>query len=322
MEVRFSEAWYLLVAAGLHAALPLAAALAPALAPEPPGAPIEVAVEIDVPETRPPQVEAPSPRPEAPRSNEDVPPVPRPEHAPSAANVPPGPLPTSAPSVEPPATGAPPSPAVPSATSEYGGPPPSVPGVAGGPILTGLPGLGGPAWSVPGAIPDIGRPAPAPTTLPAPTVDRNVATRVLKEAMKEKDKALGLDLPAAGSVASAIKSAMQASDLPAESRGTIEVRLSPTGQVISARCTSSTGGSAASWAQVAAAAKSLAKLSMTSEYAKGAVVVINVSSTLTMPDGTKSVIQQKGAGATFDVANIGSHLQRVTRVTHSVVAVQ
>jgi hypothetical protein len=319
--VRLSEAWFLLAAVALHAGFRVLGEFAPEPEPEPPGVPIEVAVEVDVTESRPPTVvEAPAVRAEAPRNIEPAP-APRTERAPSAVQVEPGPVSTVAPSVEPQATGAPEAPAAPTGTSEYGGPPPAVPVVAGG----GLPGLGGPAWTIPGAVPDMGRPPPAPTTLPAPTVDKQAATRVLKEAIKENDKKLGLDLPAGGTVATSVRAAVQATDTPPESRATFEVRLSPTGQVLSVRVTSSTGGTADMWARAAAAVKAALAgrtLTMTSEYSKGAVVTVSAQSLLTMPDGSKSVIRQQGAGATFDVANIGAHMQRVVRTSFSVAPVK
>jgi hypothetical protein len=206
-------------------------------------------------------------------------------------------------------------------TSEYTTPAPMV---QTGP-MGGVPGLGGPAWSIPGVVPDMGRPAPAPTTAPKATVDPKVATKVLTEAVKEKDKALGLDLPAAGTIASSVRSAVQATDTPPESRASFEVKLSPTGQVLSVRVTSMSGGSTEVWKRAEAAVKAALSgrtLGVTAAYQKGAIVHVSVTSALTLPDGTKSAIQRKGVGATFDVANIGAHMQRVVKTSFSVVAVK
>jgi hypothetical protein len=196
--------------------------------------------------------------------------------------------------------------------------------VAMGPS-NGLPGMG-PAWaSVPGVVPDMGGPPPAPTVSPKATVDPQIATKVLKEAMKEKDKGLGLDSPARGTVASAVRSAVQATDTPPESRGTFEIKVSPTGQVLSVRVTSSSGGTAEMWARAAKAAQAALAgrmLALSSDYSKGAVISVTTQSILALPDGTKSTIQQKGAGATFDVANIGAHMQRVVKTSSSIVAVK
>lgn len=332
--MRISEARFLIIAAVLHGALPVAAFVAPAAVIDEPVTPIEVDVEIDVEPTRPPepQVELPSPEAataavETPRTDERAP-TPRGAERPSS--VEPGPIPTTAPSVEPgPAptgTGGMPGPGpAPTGTSEYDGPPPAVPNGTGPLVGGGLPGIGGNAWNIPGVVPDMGRPAPAPTVAPKPTVDPKIATKVLDSAMKEKDKALGLDLPGAGTVASSVRAAVQATETPPESRATFEVRLSPTGQVLSVRVASSSGGSSETWARVAKIAQASLSgrtLAMTSSYAKGAVVYVNVQSLLTLPDGSKSAIERKGAGATFDVSNIGAHMQRVVRSSFSVVAVK
>jgi hypothetical protein len=324
-----SEARFLIIAAVLHGALPVAAFVAPASVIDDPVTPIEVAIEIEVPETRPPapEVEAPRVAPaestrETPARTEERTPGPRNVERPSS--VEPGPLPTSAPSVEPAPTS--PGPA-PKGTSEYDGPPPAVPNGGTGPLVVGggLPGIGNQAWSIPGVVPDMGKPAPAPTVAPKPTVDPQIATKVIGDAMKEKDKALGLDLPGSGTVATSVREAVQATDTPPESRATFEVRLSPTGQVLGVRVASSSGGSSEAWARAAKIAQaSLAgrALTMTAAYSKGAVIYVNVQSLLTLPDGSKSAIERKGAGASFDVTSINARPKRVVRSSFSVVAVK
>lgn len=329
--MQISEARFFLIAAGLHGVLPVMAAIVPAPAIEDTSVPIEVEIQVQVDETRPPTiVETPAARVETPRNTAEETPIPRPEQRPTnvpAPHVEPGPAPTVAPTGDPQATGSPgvepaPGPAA-TGTSEYTTPAPMVQTPGG----TGLPGLGinGQAWAIPGVVPDMGRPAPAPTVAPKATVDPKIATKVLTDAVKEKDKALGLDLPAGGTIASSVRSAVQATDTPPESRASFEVKLSPTGQVLSVRVASSSGGSTEVWARAAAAVKAALAgrtLAMTSGYEKGAVVYVNVSSALALPDGTKSAIQRKGAGATFDVANIGAHMQRVVKTSFSVVAVK
>jgi hypothetical protein len=320
-DVRISEARFFLIAAGLHVALPVMAFVAPKLAPIEAPAPIEVAIEVEVEPTRPaPETAAAAvaPHEETPRTDATPARVERPI---TAGNVEPGPVATEAPNVEAPSTAAPSVPAAPTGKSEYDGPPPAVlTGPAGG-----LPGIGAQAWSIPGVVPDMGKPAAAPTTSPKATVDPQIATKVLNDAMKEKDKGLGLDLPGAGSIASDVRTAVQGSALPSESSGTFEVRLSPSGKVLGVRVTSSNGGSADAWAataKIVAAMSSARAIMMKSTFEKGAVVYINMKSTNTLPDGTKSVIERQGAGATFDLANIGAHMQRVVRTSISVVAVK
>jgi len=319
--VRISEARFFLIAAGLHAALPVMAFVAPSPPAMERPAPIEVAIEVEVEPTQPPP---PAPVEAAVREA-----TPRAVEAPAARSerpfvpgvIEPGPAPTGAASVEPQPAPAPSVPVAPTGTSEWSGPPPAVlTGPAGG-----LPGIGPNAWSVPGVVPEMGKPAAAPTVSPKATVDPQIATKVLNDAMKEKDKGLGLDLPGAGTIASAVRTAVQGSALPSESSGTFEVRISPTGQVTGVRVTSSNGGTADMWAataKIVAAMSSGKAFLMKSNLSKGAVVYITMKSTLTLPDGTKSVIERQGAGATFDVANIGAHMQRSVRTSISVVAVK
>lgn len=174
-------------------------------------------------------------------------------------------------------------------------------------------------------MPDMGRPKPAPTTSPQTPVDPKIATKVITDAMKEKDKGLGLELPGSGTIATSVRQAVQATETPPESRATFEVRLSPTGQIVSVRVTSSSGGSGDTWSRAAAAAAAALKgrvINMTAAYAKGATVYVHVHSTTTLPDGSKSAVSRKGAGASFDLSSIGAHMQRVVRVSHNIVAVQ
>jgi hypothetical protein len=317
------DRWFWAVAFGIHAAILISALVTPPPPSEPAPPPLEVQVQVDVEESRPPTItEMPAAvaRVETPRNTEITPQ--RSEQRPAVGRIDPGPVPSVVPSVEPsPTTVVVPGPA-PTGTSEYSTPAPMV---QTGPINP-LTGLGaGPAWSIPGAVPDMGRPAPAPTVAPKATVDPKIATKVLTDAVKEKDKALGLDLPAGGTIASSVRSAVQQVDTPPESRATFEIKLSPTGQVLSVRVTSSSGGTADAWARASAAATGMLKgktMMMGSAYEKGAVVYVNVTSALTLPDGSKSAITQKGAGATFDVANIGAHMQRVVKTSFSVVAVK
>lgn len=327
--MRISEAKFFLIAAGLHVALPVMAAIVPAPVIEDPPVPIEVEVEVDVEQSRPPTVvEMPAARADTPRATTEDARTPRAQQRGAPLpSIEPGPAPTVAPTTGPEATAEPgPAPApgpAPTGTSEYDGPPPAVVTGPG----SGLPGIGvtGPAWAIPGVVPDMGRPAPAPTTSPRATVDPKIATKVLTAAVREHDKALGLDLPAGGTIASSVRAAVQATDTPPESRASFEVKLSPTGKVLSVRVASSSGGTSAVWERAAKAVQAALAgrtLAMTSAFEKGAVVYVSVHSTTTLPDGSKSAIERKGVGATFDVANIGAHMQRVVKTSFSVVPVK
>jgi hypothetical protein len=178
-------------------------------------------------------------------------------------------------------------------------------------------------WTIPGAVPENGRPAPAPTTPGAPReVDKNIAGKVLNEELKARDKNLGIDLPAAGTVASAIGNAVRGSEAPNEGRATFVVRLSPTGQVLDVRLASSSAGNQDVWqraAQAAAAALRGKSLTMTGAYKAGATVYVDVASAVVLPDGTKGGVKRQGAGVGFDLSNIGANPTRVVKTSFRVV---
>lgn len=198
---------------------------------------------------------------------------------------------------------------------QWGGPAPTAPG------LPGL-GPGGPIYLNPGVLAPMAA-APAPTAGEKRVLDPGIASKVIGEALKEKDKKLGLDLPAAGTIASIVADVVRSSSTPNDSRGTIEVRLGPKGQVLGVRVVSSTGGAADVWAGVASSISSRLSgkgLMMTEQYAKGATVYVEVSSKMGLPSGTKDRIKREGAGATYDIADLGSHATRKVSTSFRVIA--
>ena len=230
--------------------------------------------------------------------------------------APPGEVPpTEAPAA--PQPGAVPSP------DDWSGPP------AGGPDGVRVPGLDGkPVWAIPGAVdvPQRAASAPAPTTPGAPRpVDKDIAGKLLRGELAAKDKALGLDLPAAGTVAAALASAVRTTATPSTGRASYEVRLGPAGQVLSVRMVSASGGGDDAWAEAGRmAAGNLArkKLVMSGAFAGGAVIMVDVASHLQLPagGGSKSGAPAvkpgpppgtAGGGFTFDLSNVGAHPTRV-----------
>lgn len=189
----------------------------------------------------------------------------------------------------------------------------------GGPGGHGTTGVSGVAAAI--AINNAKAPA-APTEAPkAAKADRDAANRVIKDELRKKDKNLGLDLPAAGTIASLIKSAVQASEAPGDSRASFTVALGPGGKVTSVTVGAFSGGSAATWQAVAnqvKAALASRKLNLTEDYKKGAIVAVNATSKMQMPSGAAP-----GAGIklsltqTFDVADIGASPVRVVNVSFS-----
>ncbi|WP_437654118.1 hypothetical protein [Sorangium sp. So ce1182] len=312
------EARFLLAATLLHAAIPwlarVASSPAPALVARSSGAGREVEIEVEpAAPLRPEQDEAPR-SPDEARPREDAePPVlaratrrERRERRDMEAPAPPDPA------------GAPPEGPAPS--TEYDGPP----SAERPPRVAGLDGV--PVWQLRGVLPDrAAAPPPAPTAPPAPretSMDR--AGEVVREAMRDRDKALGLDLPAAGTIASVVADAVRASETPATARAVFEVQLSGAGLVLGVRALSSTAGATALWALVAreAAARLAGRaLAMTAAFAKGARVYVTVSSSVKMPSGaTSGGIHQQGAGFGFDVADLGARPHRLVQSSFRVEA--
>jgi hypothetical protein len=205
---------------------------------------------------------------------------------------------------------------------------------------TSVLGVDGPAlWSIPGVLPPGASPSPAPTRPPAQrALDRNLAGHLLHDALERRDKQIGIDVPAAGTVAVAVADAVRSSPTPNVARATFVVRLDGAGRVRDVRVLGVTDGDAGAWQAVArAAASQLASraLAMPGAYARGAVVTVEVTSVVQFPSGTKSarakkLLHEEGApthvgvedGAltasrSFDLSDIDAHETRVvsTRFT-------
>lgn len=186
------------------------------------------------------------------------------------------------------------------------------------------------AWQLSDVMPKDGPPAPAPTEAPREKkVDRNKANEVLSQDLRDKDKKMGLNPPGAGTVASAAKSAVWSADIPDEATGTLTVVIGPGGKVKSVKANSNSGGTGAAWDAVAANVKaSLAgqTLKFSSDYDKGAVVVLRVQSKRQMPSGGTpgnpvnfGVQKGGGVGGSFDLGDIGA--KPIRQVLSSIVSV-
>ena len=167
----------------------------------------------------------------------------------------------------------------------------------------------------------------APTEAPKEKLaDRDAANTAIKDVLRKKDKKLGLDLPAAGTVASIIKAQVQGSDAPGNVSATFIVKLGPGGTVTSVSVGAINGGNASMWNAIASSAKgaiAARKLNLTEDYKKGAVITVNVQSKMAMPSGA-----EVGAGLklsltqNFDVADIGASPVRVITAPFSVAPVK
>ena len=311
-----TERYTFLAALGLHAALILVARAMPPLSLVKASDQRDLRViDIELPPSPPVELHEPPPAlPEAPGATREPAPEARAavRTAPSERVSPQAPS-TAEPSAENPPPTAPPTPTGP----DYDKLPEENGGVLGVP---GVAGLGNPVWAIPGVLPQgTTAAAPAPTVAPAPReVDSDIAGKVVREAMAKNDKNIGLDLPFAGSMASAVRGAVMGSDIPTGTRGSIVCNVSPTGAVSGCRLATSTGGGATAWNAAMQAAASIAGSVLPEQYARGAVVTIDISVADTPPAGGKGGFT--GTGAAFDLSNIGAHNTRNVRVSHRVAA--
>ena len=127
------------------------------------------------------------------------------------------------------------------------------------------------------------------------------------------------------SVSSRIGTAVRGTETPNVGRASFEVRLSADGRVIGVRLASANGGASDVWDRVAkAAAAALAGRSfpMTGGFAKGAIVYVDVSSSVVLPSGGSSAVHQEGSGIGFDVSDIGAHKSRSVKTSFRTVAVR
>ncbi|MEP7120169.1 MAG: hypothetical protein ABJE95_04625 [Byssovorax sp.] len=309
-----------------HVTLLLASPRAPRPSAQPPSsghAEITIEVERTPPPPAPPAepeppkaaaaAEAPSKGPSAPRADANA------KVAAIAKESATEPLAPPAPAATPPAeahaeTPAPvPAPTPPAAparpgTDEYGGP------VGGSDVATLPPGIGtARIWSIPGAIPSAAPPKPASTvaTGPAP-VDSDIAGRVLEGSLGRKDKAIGIDLPAAGSVAVRVADAVRTS-APLNARATFEVKLGAEGQVEGVRLVSASDGDASTWARVVASARAgigATALKMKGD-GKGATVTVKVESKVQYPAGSKEKLEMAPVCAEEELAKMADALQNL-----------
>jgi hypothetical protein len=162
-------------------------------------------------------------------------------------------------------------------------------------------------------IPSAAPPKPASTvaTGPAP-VDSNIAGKVLEGSLGRKDKAIGIDLPAAGTVATRLADAVRTS-APLNARATFEVKLGAEGQVEGVRLISASNGDASTWARVVASAKGAigaGALKMKGD-GKGATVTVKVESKVQYPAGSKEKMEMAPVCAEEELAKMADTLQNL-----------
>ena len=218
--------------------------------------------------------------------------------------------PTGVPSPEAPEAPPGPAPVAPSrpGTDEYGGP------VGGSDVAALPPGTGTDRlWTIPGMIPSAALPKPASTVASGPPpVDSDIAGQVLGGSLVRKDKAIGIDLPAAGTVATRLADAVRTT-APLNARATFEVKLGAGGQVEGVRLVSASDGDAGTWARVVASAKSAigARTLAMKGDGKGATVTVKVESKVQYPAGSKEKLEMAPVCAEEELAKMADALQNL-----------
>lgn len=272
-----------------------------------------VEVELERPLLEPPTTPS-DPGPDAPQPAKETRPAPPAARRPTERSTAPlEPSATPALTAEPAASATPAGPL----PDEYGAPPGADPGVAL------APGLGAPIWALPGILPAQAPPRPAPTVAPkAAAIERDKAGQLLRASMASKDHKLGLDLPGAGTIASAVADGVRASDAPAESRSAFIVRLDAGGRVVEVRAVRWSAGGPEAYhraASIAASRLSGRAIAMPDAYAAGALVSVEITSLLTLPAGGSGP-SRKGSSVSFDLSDVGAKPHRVIRSSYTVKA--
>jgi hypothetical protein len=145
-------------------------------------------------------------------------------------------------------------------------------------------------------------------------VDAAIAGKVLRGTLQSRDRELGLQMPAAGVVASTLATAVRGSEAPADSRATFEVRLDGGGQVLGVRVVSATAGEGATWERIskkAAAALSSRALSLGEAGRDGATVIVKVASKLVYPAGTQKKVDVEPVCADEVLEEMAAALEEV-----------
>ena len=191
----------------------------------------------------------------------------------------------------------------------------------------GIPGLGDkPIYMDPSLVAFDTRGAPAQTVAPKEkTATAASVNKGLKDVLREKDKKLGLGLPAAGTVASIFKATVEGSDAPGNAKASYTVALGPGGKVKSVKFNQASAGNSATWEGVARSVKAALasqKLNLTGDYVRGAIIQISVVSKMQMPSGAEVDAGLKlSLTQSFDVADIGAKPVRVVQVSPSATPV-
>jgi hypothetical protein len=145
-------------------------------------------------------------------------------------------------------------------------------------------------------------------------VDTAIAGKVLTASLQSRDKELGLQMPAAGVVATTLADAVRASEAPGDARARFEVQLSGDGKVRGVRVLSSSAGQAATWDRVArkaAAALTTRPLALGEAGKEGATVIVKVDSKIVYPAGSKTKVDVEPVCADEVLQEMAAALEEV-----------
>ncbi len=171
----------------------------------------------------------------------------------------------------------------PGSPDEYGPPEAPAPRFGVGPAL----------WTLPGGLSLVG-PA-APTEAPrARELDAEAPAKIVASTLRDRDRALGVTLPGATVVVSAVSTATRAVAVPHNTRATFEVKLGPGGRVLSSKVVKASGGDKSAWdAAAKSVAASLAGKKLDIGDAKTATVLVSVTTKHVFPAGTAKAADVK-----------------------------
>lgn len=151
--------------------------------------------------------------------------------------------------------------------------------------------------------------APESSVAPAlPEVSKDRAGEVVRDLLDAHDSAIGVGF--GGPVATAAHQASLSSSAPQTGDATLEAIADRSGAVIDVHVVSGMPSPNA-WASVASATLAGLRSQRLRVGGRGASVVVKVEAKVRLPSGANSGLERKGAGAQFDLADIGAVKLRV-----------
>jgi hypothetical protein len=151
--------------------------------------------------------------------------------------------------------------------------------------------------------------APEASTAPAlPPVSKDRAGEVLRDLLDAHDREVGVGF--GGPVATAAHQASLSSSAPQTGNATLEAIADGSGNVVDVHVVTGLP-SPSSWASVASATLAGLRSQRLRVGGRSASVVVKVEAKMQLPSGANGKIERKGAGAEFDVADIGAVKLRV-----------